>query len=601
MRSQIHANLPPTTIAVLFRPTQPTGLVYTLRSILASVVAEMAESKEQQLLRKRSRESPDTPSPQSSPMPSVSLQRRIQERQLVKAGVGGTPKLVALLVEDDAVTVELAARILSTHFGEVDVARNGVEALEKYSKRPYDAVFMNLALPIMDGFEATAKIRSFEALKSRPPTPIIALSVLENVQARAELAGCTDFMTKPMTKSALEGLACLSVLMGSSLDLHHIESEVQQPEKKRRKTRKASKKSKVSSSDAKMPEEEEYPLVQVLVAEDNIVNVKVVSGLLKKLLHRVTIDVANNGQEAVDMYTAEPAKYDVILMDCHMPIMDGWVATMRLRQYEEENSLPRVPVIAVTASPEEARNNESGITDLAEKPIGLASLKEVLLRYISFQAFATNKLMNRRLGNVTAMLDSPVGENGLEGAYSSSPTLNIGGENATTVAPNPVYDFSPLSMHRVVNLANSARSSITNGALSSITSTSGIITNSGSSRTRTISSTRAIRSSRALTSFATNTSTRSATKASSSPASNTRSLVTHSSTFGSSSHSTSHSHSHSTFPGSTHRSKTVRRDSQAEDESAESGDADEVISDIPPPIEPYSPVLGPDAAASNIV
>jgi CheY-like chemotaxis protein len=77
------------------------------------------------------------------------------------------------------------------------------------------------------------------------------------------------------------------------------------------------------------------------------------------------------------MYKAEPSKYDVILMDCHMPIMDGWVATMRLRQYEEENSLPRVSVIAVTASPEEARNNESGITDLAEKPIGLASLKEV--------------------------------------------------------------------------------------------------------------------------------------------------------------------------------------------------------------------------------
>jgi hypothetical protein len=65
----------------------------------------------------------------------------------------------------------------------------------------------------------------------------------------------------------------------------------------------------------------------------------------------------------------------------------------------------------------------------------------VLLRYISFQAFATNKLMNRRLGNVTAMLDSPVGENGLEGAYSPSPTVNIGGENATTVVQKQCNSF----------------------------------------------------------------------------------------------------------------------------------------------------------------
>jgi CheY-like chemotaxis protein len=87
--------------------------------------------------------------------------------------------------------------------------------------------------------------------------------------------------------------------------------------------------------------------LNILLAEDNLINQKVALAHLKKFGHNVT--VANNGIEAVDYFSKN--KYDLILMDIQMPEMDGLVATHLIRAYEKENlEQERTPIIAMTAN-----------------------------------------------------------------------------------------------------------------------------------------------------------------------------------------------------------------------------------------------------------
>ncbi len=87
--------------------------------------------------------------------------------------------------------------------------------------------------------------------------------------------------------------------------------------------------------------------LSILLVEDNILNQRIVTFSLKKYNHDVTI--ANNGLEAVNLFRTN--KYDVILMDIMMPVMDGLEATVKIREIEKsENFESRVPIIALTAN-----------------------------------------------------------------------------------------------------------------------------------------------------------------------------------------------------------------------------------------------------------
>lgn len=119
---------------------------------------------------------------------------------------------------------------------------------------------------------------------------------------------------------------------------------------------------------------------RVLVAEDNAVNVKVVGAMLGKLGYRY--DVAANGQEAVKAVSERP--YDLVLMDCHMPVMGGMEATAEIRAFERQRGAPRLPIIALTAAtfPEEqAACLRAGMDDFLPKPIDLAELGRLLEKW----------------------------------------------------------------------------------------------------------------------------------------------------------------------------------------------------------------------------
>jgi signal transduction histidine kinase/CheY-like chemotaxis protein len=118
--------------------------------------------------------------------------------------------------------------------------------------------------------------------------------------------------------------------------------------------------------------------LRVLVAEDNEVNQMVADHTLKRLGHQATI--VRNGLEAVDRLFAE--EFDIVLMDCQMPIMDGYEATRRIRSKEAELGV-RIPIVAMTANASESDRGsclEVGMDDYVVKPVTLAQLRDAIQR-----------------------------------------------------------------------------------------------------------------------------------------------------------------------------------------------------------------------------
>jgi CheY-like chemotaxis protein len=119
-------------------------------------------------------------------------------------------------------------------------------------------------------------------------------------------------------------------------------------------------------------------MFDLLLAEDNSVNQMVATTMLKKLGYQV--DVVNNGREALD--AIQEKQYDLIFMDCQMPVLDGYAATGEIRQLTGEQS--KIPIIALTAHAMMSNDQkcfDAGMDDYLAKPVRINELKNVLLKW----------------------------------------------------------------------------------------------------------------------------------------------------------------------------------------------------------------------------
>lgn len=109
-------------------------------------------------------------------------------------------KLSILLVEDNMLNQRIVTFSLKKYNHEVTIANNGVEAIDKFKERQYDVVLMDIMMPIMDGLEATVKIRELENnMNVQNRTPIIALTAntMDNDKEKCISYGMDEFMAKP--------------------------------------------------------------------------------------------------------------------------------------------------------------------------------------------------------------------------------------------------------------------------------------------------------------------------------------------------------------------------------------------------------------------
>jgi CheY-like chemotaxis protein/HPt (histidine-containing phosphotransfer) domain-containing protein len=191
--------------------------------------------------------------------------------------------------------------------------------------------------------------------------------------ARMEQAGFSGYLTKPLRQAQLWEALSLVMSRGSPTDdktPQHIITRHTVVESARRN-------------------------VRILLAEDNPINQKVARVMLNKLGYRA--DVVANGLEAVEALCRTP--YDLVLMDCQMPEMDGLEATRRIRDAASGALNPRVPIIAMTANAmqgDKERCLEAGMDDYLSKPVQPKELAELIDRWHSRAAkgFSARKAMS---------------------------------------------------------------------------------------------------------------------------------------------------------------------------------------------------------------
>jgi signal transduction histidine kinase/CheY-like chemotaxis protein len=121
---------------------------------------------------------------------------------------------------------------------------------------------------------------------------------------------------------------------------------------------------------------------RILVAEDNSISTKVIRGMLGKL--NLQPDTASNGEEALVAMKAH--RYDLVLMDCEMPILDGFSATQQLRAWEVGNQRTRTPVVALTAhilAEHKERARQAGMDGHMAKPVELSQLRELIEHWVA--------------------------------------------------------------------------------------------------------------------------------------------------------------------------------------------------------------------------
>lgn len=113
--------------------------------------------------------------------------------------------------------------------------------------------------------------------------------------------------------------------------------------------------------------------------EDNEINMKLLVALMKKL--KLHYDCAGNGQQALDMYTNNPSKYFLIMMDLSMPVMDGFDSTAQIREVEKKRKLQRCTVVAltgVTSGEERDGAIRSGVDRVITKPVRMTDLSTIV-------------------------------------------------------------------------------------------------------------------------------------------------------------------------------------------------------------------------------
>lgn len=243
-------------------------------------------------------------------------------------------------------------------------ARDGEEAFEElnYAQdqgEPFDLALLDLTLPGMAGIDPIQKIKSDPRLKK---THLIAFAPRGRMgSAPVRQTGAAAVLFKPVRQSQL--FDCIARVMSGKGQQECSASFADPASTTARGGKRQSRRA--SSS------------VRILLAEDNVVNQKVVLKLLEKMGYAA--DAVANGLEAIEALERIP--YDLVLMDCQMPEMDGFEATANIRR---KKKICHIPVVALTANAMKGDREkclEAGMDDYVAKPVSPETLKQALQRW----------------------------------------------------------------------------------------------------------------------------------------------------------------------------------------------------------------------------
>jgi len=270
-------------------------------------------------------------------------------------------KFRVLVIEDNAANRMILRETLSSWGATVTDAENGQKGLKAMSvaeeaNLPFPVVLLDGHMPGMDGFETAGHIKQrFGRLNHT--VMLLTSDDTDRQVSRVKELGIAAHIIKPVTRQKLK--ASIEICLGKA----PIAEEVRKEEK---------------------PSDEQVvrPL-RILLVEDNQDNQLLFTFYLKRTPHQVI--VAENGKIGVEKYTDKT--FDVVFMDMEMPVMDGLAATRAIREWERQNNVRQVPIIALTAHALKGKEQESleaGCTGHMTKPFKKAELLAAIKENTAF-------------------------------------------------------------------------------------------------------------------------------------------------------------------------------------------------------------------------
>ncbi len=264
-----------------------------------------------------------------------------------------------LVVDDNLTNLTLLGQILTKWNVEHTLIDSGDNALKKLreaalKRAPYHIAIIDKKMPSMDGFQLGIAINSDSQLSDIQLVMQTSQGQKEDAD-KLKTAGFNGYFSKPVEQSILYN-TLMTIAGGNSTeqDLVTAYNARELPQFKAR----------------------------VLVVEDNAINQKVAQGLLVKF--GVKVDLAANGEEAVN--SLENLPFDLVFMDCQMPVMDGYDATRQIRLPESKVLNREIPIIAMTANSMQGDREKClsvGMDDFISKPVNPMKVEEALKRWLT--------------------------------------------------------------------------------------------------------------------------------------------------------------------------------------------------------------------------
>ncbi len=281
-----------------------------------------------------------------------------REKNALEADIGS---LSVLVVDDNARAREILQSMLTAqkfHSHVVDSGKAALAALRQAQRegQPYGLVLMDWMMPGQDGLSAIRQIRSDPELRDTPSFVMVTAYSRDELLADAKDTRIDGLLVKPVSPSSL--LDGILGALGKEVLTHG--------RKQQRHT-------------ANRQAERSMAGAYLLLVEDNLVNQELALDILQSA--NIVVDVANNGLEAIQML--EKNDYDGVLMDCQMPVLDGYEATRRIRAEERYANLPILAMTANAMSGDKALCLAAGMNDHIVKPIDVNQLFITMARWIT--------------------------------------------------------------------------------------------------------------------------------------------------------------------------------------------------------------------------
>jgi CheY-like chemotaxis protein len=272
--------------------------------------------------------------------------------------------LRVLVVDDNATAREILSTMAKSFGLEVDVAWDGQQALDMITvagrkSLPYDLALMDWKMPVMDGVECVRQLQDVPLFGSVPAVIMVTAYSRDEALAAAGQRGVQlkTVLTKPVSSSTLLEAVGLALGKGTVTEVHAKEK---------------------SNTTAQLMQQ--IAGSRVLLVEDNEMNQELAMELLQNAGMEVVL--AHNGQQALDILGSD-TRFDAVLMDCQMPVMDGYTATRAIRRMP---ALADTPIIAMTANAmigDKEKVMEAGMNDHIAKPLDVDHMFATLAEWIT--------------------------------------------------------------------------------------------------------------------------------------------------------------------------------------------------------------------------